>query len=131
MREDKHMKSIYGVTLSLLAVSGLAIAADDNADLDDIRDWPMVKMETCLDAALDTIPGHARKLELKMEGDDPIYEFDIESKKDGSLVSDADYASQKVIASVLAPLSIPILTNSQTPSSKLAKGSSGNNPCSK
>lgn len=60
------MKSICGVTLSLLAVSGLAIAADDNADLDDIRDWPMVKMETCLDAALDTIPGHARKLELKM-----------------------------------------------------------------
>ena len=78
------MKSIYGVTLSLLAVSGLAIAADDNADLDDIRDWPMVKMETCLDAALDTIPGHARKLELKMEGDDPIYEFDIESSNDGS-----------------------------------------------
>ena len=66
------MKSIYGVTLSLLAVSGLAIAADDNADLDDIRDWPMVKMETCLDAALDTIPGHARKLELKMEGDDTV-----------------------------------------------------------
>lgn len=77
------MKSIYGVTLSLLAVSGLAIAADDNADLDDIRDWPMVKMETCLDAALDTIPGHARKLELKMEGDDPIYEFDIEANADG------------------------------------------------
>ena len=77
------MKTIYGITMSLLAVSGFVSAAGDNADLDDIRDWPMVKMETCLDAALDTIPGHARKLELKMEGDDPIYEFDIEANADG------------------------------------------------
>ncbi len=37
-------------------------------------------------------------------------DLNIESKKDGSLVSDADYASQKVITSVLAPLSIPILS---------------------
>lgn len=37
-------------------------------------------------------------------------ELNIESKKDGSLVSDADYASQKVIASALAPLAIPILS---------------------
>lgn len=37
-------------------------------------------------------------------------ELNIESKKDGSLVSDADYESQKVIASTLAPLAIPILS---------------------
>ena len=37
-------------------------------------------METCLDAAIDLIPGHARKLEMKIKGDDPIYEFDIEAK---------------------------------------------------
>tara|TARA_Y100000739_G_scaffold227593_1_gene237452 strand:- start:756 stop:1550 length:795 start_codon:yes stop_codon:yes gene_type:complete len=37
-------------------------------------------------------------------------DLNIESKKDGSLVSDADYASQKAIASVLEPLSIPILS---------------------
>jgi len=50
----------------------------DHADLDDIKDWNLVSVETCLDAALDTIPGHVRKLELKMEGDDPTYEFDIQ-----------------------------------------------------
>ena len=37
-------------------------------------------------------------------------ELNIESKKDGSLVSDADYASQKVIASTLSSLAIPILS---------------------
>lgn len=56
----------------------------DNYDIDDIRDWPIVKMETCLDAALDTIPGHPRKLEFKLEGDDPVYEFDIQTK-DGTV----------------------------------------------
>jgi len=57
--------------------------ANDNLDLDDVKDWKMVRIETCLDAALDTIPGEARKVELKMEGDDPVYEFDIEAKADG------------------------------------------------
>lgn len=79
------MKYINGCLISALLMSGSALADSDNADLDDIKDWPMVKMEVCLDAALDTIPGHARKLELKMEGDDPIYEFDIEAKADGAI----------------------------------------------
>ena len=57
----------------------LADGHSDNQDLDDVRDWDMVSVETCLDAATDLIPGHARKLELKMEGDDPVYEFDIEA----------------------------------------------------
>ena len=61
-----------------------ALASDDNYDLDDIRAWPTVKMETCLDAALDTIPGNPRKLEMKLEGDDPVYEFDIEGR-DGTV----------------------------------------------
>jgi uncharacterized membrane protein YkoI len=65
-----------------MTVSTTALA-DDNYDLDDIRGWDLVPMEACLDAALDTIPGYARKLEMKMEGDDPIYEFDIEGKADG------------------------------------------------
>ena len=55
----------------------------DNADLDDIKLYNIVKVEQCLDQAFDTIPGHARKLEFKIEGDDPIYEFDIESVTDG------------------------------------------------
>lgn len=67
-----------------LSLSSTVFADHDNYDLDDIRDWDIVKIETCLDAALDTIPGHARKVELKMEGDDPVYEFDIEADADGS-----------------------------------------------
>lgn len=51
----------------------------DNQDLDDIRNWDIVPIETCLDASLDLIPGNARKVEMKMEGDDPVYEFDIDA----------------------------------------------------
>lgn len=67
-----------------LSLSTTAFADHDNYDLDDVRDWNIVKIETCLDAALDTIPGNARKVELKMEGDDPVYEFDIEAEADGN-----------------------------------------------
>ena len=54
----------------------------DSIDLDDIKLYDIVKVEQCLDAAYDRVPGHARKLEFKIEGDDPIYEFDIESSND-------------------------------------------------
>ena len=37
-------------------------------------------------------------------------ELHIESKLDGSLVSDADFASQKVISEILEPLKIPVLS---------------------
>jgi uncharacterized membrane protein YkoI len=74
------------ISISLFSISFYTFAGDrnDNADLDDIREWDIVKMETCLDAALDTIPGHARKVEMKIEDDDPVYEFDIESSKDNN-----------------------------------------------
>lgn len=75
-------KAVIPAALSFLITA--PVIADDNYDLDDIRDWDLVSVETCLDAALDTIPGDARKIELKMEGDDPVYEFDIESEKNGS-----------------------------------------------
>lgn len=74
-------KTLFIVTT--MAIFSLNVFADDhndNADLDDIRDWDIVSIETCLDAALDTIPGHARKVEMKMEDDDPVYEFDIDAK---------------------------------------------------
>ena len=61
-----------------------SFADADTRDLDDIKLYDIVKVEQCLDQAYDTIPGHARKLEFKVEGDDPIYEFDIESSNDGS-----------------------------------------------
>ena len=64
-------------------ISTIAFANDP--DLDDIKLYDIVKVEHCLDQAYDRIPGYARKLEFKIEGDDPIYEFDIESKRDGTI----------------------------------------------
>tara|TARA_B100000963_G_scaffold173939_1_gene151297 strand:- start:118 stop:672 length:555 start_codon:yes stop_codon:yes gene_type:complete len=74
---------IYLLILSPFLLINKNVAANDNFDLDDIKLYDIVKVEQCLDQAYDTVPGHARKLEFKIEGDDPIYEFDIESSKDG------------------------------------------------
>jgi uncharacterized membrane protein YkoI len=73
------MKKIAYLAIPL-AFSSAHVFANDNADLDDIEHWKLKSIESCLDVVLDTVPGHARKVELKIEGDDPIYEFDIESK---------------------------------------------------
>ncbi len=62
--------------MPFLVVNSIA-KANDNFDLDDIELYDIVKVKQCLDQAYDTVPGHARKLEFKIEGDDPIYEFDI------------------------------------------------------
>ena len=77
---EKNYPTIF---LIALLTSPVHVEANDTADLDDIKLYDIVKVEQCLDAAYDTIEGHARKLEFKIEGDDPIYEFDIESTKDG------------------------------------------------
>ena len=54
--------------------------------LTDIKLYDIVKVEQCLDQAYDKIAGHARKLEFSnVGGDDPVYEFDIESVKDCSI----------------------------------------------
>ncbi len=91
----------HTVTACLLAFSLPALAGSgDNADLDDIRQWDLVGVETCLDAALDLIPGHARKLEMKLEGDDPIYEFDIDSSKDGNRYNVECHAEEGYIIEV-------------------------------
>ena len=68
----------------LISISFHQASLSDGPDLDDIKLYDIVKVEHCLDQAYDRIPGYARKLEFKIEGDDPIYEFDIESKIDGS-----------------------------------------------
>lgn len=79
----KHTAKFLTAAITM-TLSSMAMADNDNYDLDDIRGWKLVKMETCMDAALDTIPGNVRKLEMKMEGDDPVYEFDIEANADGN-----------------------------------------------
>ncbi len=61
-----------------IIIAGTPVMARDTLDVDDVKDWELPRVEVCLDAALDLIPGHPRKLELKVEGDDPTYEFDIE-----------------------------------------------------
>ena len=80
---------MYKYKISLVLTGFLSFlyssfANADTRDLDDIKLYDIVKVEQCLDQAYDTVPGHARKLEFKIEGDDPVYEFDIESTKDGS-----------------------------------------------
>tara|TARA_X000001036_G_scaffold155183_1_gene147327 strand:- start:565 stop:1107 length:543 start_codon:yes stop_codon:yes gene_type:complete len=72
---------IFAFILILLSSS----VSSDTADLDDIKLYDIVKVEQCLDQAYERIPGHARKLEFKIEGDDPVYEFDIQSSKDDSI----------------------------------------------
>ena len=80
------MKSLNIFTILLAGSLVLPALADnprsDSVDLDDIKLYDIVKVEQCLDAAYDRVPGYARKLEFKIEGDDPIYEFDIESSND-------------------------------------------------
>jgi len=76
--------SLFKLLPAVIAAAFVSpVMANDNLDLDDVKDWKMVSIATCLDAVLDTIPGEARKVELKMEGDDPVYEFDIEAAADG------------------------------------------------
>jgi uncharacterized membrane protein YkoI len=79
----KYPFALFITTTASLVAASVASAQSplgDTRDLDDIRNWDIVKIETCLDAAYDLIPGNARKVEMKMEGDDPVYEFDIEAK---------------------------------------------------
>lgn len=80
------MKSLNIYTILLACSLALPALADnpksDSVNLDDIKLYDIVKVEQCLDAAYDRVPGYARKLEFKIEGDDPIYEFDIESSND-------------------------------------------------
>lgn len=77
-------KSIVAGAILVLTGNVYAGSHSDNYDLDDIRDWNIVSIETCLDAVLDTLPGNPRKVEMKMEDDDPVYEFDIEAAADGA-----------------------------------------------
>ena len=78
-----YLIKLFTFLLLFISVGNSNEKYSDNADLDDIKLYDIVKVEHCLDQAYDTIPGHARKLEFKIEGDDPIYEFDIESINDG------------------------------------------------
>jgi len=75
------MKTLLKFVPAILALSvSSAIFASDQGDLDDIKNMDKVSIETCLDAALDTIPGDTRKVEFKMEDTIPVYEFDIDGE---------------------------------------------------
>ena len=90
---------IFLFTIFSLLFTSLSFA-NDTADLDDIKLYNIVKVEQCLDQAYDTIPGHARKLEFKIEGDDPIYEFDIESTNDGNIYNVECNAEEGLIVEI-------------------------------
>ena len=98
------MKTFLKIVPVALAIAfSSSVYADshhsDQADLDDVKNWGLVNIETCLDAVLDTVPGQARKLELKMEGDDPTYEFDIETA-DGTTYNVECNAEEGFVAEV-------------------------------
>ena len=61
-------KNKFPLALTLiLSFLYFSFADADTRDLDDIKLYDIVKVEQCLDQAYDTIPGHARKLEFKVE----------------------------------------------------------------
>lgn len=90
----------FKILFTILFINFHAFADTDTADLDDIKLYNIVKVEQCLDQAYDTIPGHARKLEFKIEGDDPIYEFDIESINDGFIYNVECNAEEGLIVEI-------------------------------
>ncbi|MAO46907.1 MAG: hypothetical protein CL823_07130 [Crocinitomicaceae bacterium] len=65
-------------------------------------------LEECAKKAVEAASAASRELLSVIAASDE--DLDIESKKDGSLVSNADYASQTVIASILSHLAIPIIS---------------------
>ena len=69
------MNKLATIIGTVTFISGAVVAEPDSYDLDDIRAMDIVSLETCLDAAYDTQPGAARKLEMKVSDSVPIYEF--------------------------------------------------------
>jgi len=64
--------------------------------------------EEALSLSIKAAGAGARLLLLALASSDE--ELHIKSKEDGSLVSDADYASEKIINKILSPVGIPILS---------------------
>lgn len=79
MTQSRQLLALLGSSFISVCAYADSHALGDIQDLDDIRHWEIVPIEVCLDAAIDLIPGHARKVEMKIEGDDPVYEFDIDA----------------------------------------------------
>ncbi|MBL26453.1 MAG: peptidase [Rhodospirillaceae bacterium] len=65
----------YSTTVAAIALV-VGVGSAQARDVDEIG-RKMVRMETCLAAALEVRPGEARKLEFKSEEGIPVYEFDI------------------------------------------------------
>ena len=90
--------SLYRTMIIGISVAGNVFAKSDNLDLDDLDRWDLVSVEECLDAALDVVPGHVRKLEMKIEGDDPTYEFDIVN--DGTVYNVECNAEEAIVTEI-------------------------------
>lgn len=81
------------------ALSPFGVQADKNMDLDDVREWDIVRMETCLDAAIDAVGGYPQKLEMTIEGGHPVYEFKLKVQ-DGQTFSVECNARQGFITEI-------------------------------
>ena len=60
---------IYTYIFAFISILLSSSVSSDTADLDDIKLYDIVKVEQCLDQAYVRIPGHARKLEFKIDVD--------------------------------------------------------------
>lgn len=83
---------------TVVAISALALAVTSSLAFAD-HHFPKgkVSLETCLEAALKTKPGTVVKVEYKLEGKTPVYEFDIESSDNTAWDVECDANTGKIV----------------------------------
>jgi len=85
-----------GKTLVVLSTFALAISSS-LAIADHHFPKGKVSLETCLEAALKAKPGTVVKVEYKLEGETPVYEFDIESSDSTAWDVECDANTGKIV----------------------------------
>ena len=93
-----HKNITKSVCAAGLLISSGAMA-DVNFDLDDISRWDMVSIDVCLDVSLEKIEGIPKRVELKIEDDKPVYEFEIlaENGQRFNVECNAEYGQVKEV----------------------------------
>lgn len=84
---------------TVFALSALVLAVSSSVALADHHEFPKNKvgLEKCLHAALQAKTGNVVKVEYKLEGKTPVYEFDIEAKDGTAWDVECDANSGKIV----------------------------------
>lgn len=80
-----------------VSISALALLTGSQLAMADAFPKNKVGMETCLQAALKAKPGTVVKVEYKLEGKTPVYEFDIESADGTAWDVECDANTGKIV----------------------------------